>query len=196
MQVRMQKILASSLFTDPDPSVNGFEQQMENTIKSILNDFAPLKTSHRSGPRQTKNWLSPEAIEAKKCRRRLERRWKSSNAEPDCLAYRTACRTANDLIMKSRASSNLERINGCSKNPKSLWNTIESILYSSIPQNNFHHLILNHWQTHLLPSSTKKLFLSNSPFPPNSAALHLHLISTNLTLDKCSLISHLSLQPK
>jgi hypothetical protein len=106
---------------------------MENTITSILNDFAPLKTGHRSGPRQTKNWLSPEAVEAKKCRRRLERRWKTSNAEPDRLAYRAACRTANELIMKSRAASNLERINSCSKNPKSLWTTIKSILHSSTP---------------------------------------------------------------
>ena len=51
------QILASSLFTDPDPSVEGFEQQMENTITSILNELSPLKTGHRSGPRQTKNWL-------------------------------------------------------------------------------------------------------------------------------------------
>ena len=93
----------------------------------------PLKTGHRSGPRQTKNWLSPEAVEAKKCRRRQERRWKASNAEPGRLAYRTACRTANELIMKSRAASNLERINGCSKTPKSLWTTIKSILHSSTP---------------------------------------------------------------
>ena len=35
-----QKILASSLFTNPNPTVDGFEQQMENTITSILNDFA------------------------------------------------------------------------------------------------------------------------------------------------------------
>ena len=128
-----QQILASSLFTDPDPSVDGFEQQMENTITSILNELSPLKTGHRSGPRQTKNWLSPEAVEAKKHRRRLERRWKTSNAEPDRLAYRAACRTANKLIMKSRAATNLERINSCSKNPKSLWTTIKSILHSSTP---------------------------------------------------------------
>ena len=128
-----QQILASSLFTNPNPTVDGFEQQMENTIISILNDFAPLKTGHRSGPRQTKNWLSPEAVEAKKCRLRLERRWKTSNAEPDRLACRAACRTANELIMKSRAASNLERINSCSKNPKSLWTTIKSILHSSTP---------------------------------------------------------------
>ena len=37
------------------------------------------------------------------------------------------------LIMKSRAASNLERINSCSKNPKSLWTTIKSILHSSTP---------------------------------------------------------------
>ena len=45
-----QTILASSLFTNPNPTVDGFEQQMENTITSILNDFAPHKTGHRSGP--------------------------------------------------------------------------------------------------------------------------------------------------
>ena len=45
-----QQILASSLFTNPNPTVDGFEQQMENTITSILNDFATLKTGHRSGP--------------------------------------------------------------------------------------------------------------------------------------------------
>ena len=81
----------------------------------------------------SKNWFSPEAVEAKKYRHRLERRWKTSNAEPDLLAYRAACRTANELIMKSRAASNLERINSCSKNPKSLWTTIKSILHSSTP---------------------------------------------------------------
>ena len=64
---------------------------------------------------------------------RLVRRWKASNAEPDRLAYRAACRIENELIMKSRAASNLERINRCSKNPKSLRTTIESILHSSTP---------------------------------------------------------------
>ena len=63
-------------------------------------------------------------------------------------------------------------------------------------RNNFHQLILNHWPTHWLSSSTRKLFLSNFPFPPNSVVLHLHLILTNPTLVKHSPISHLSLQPK
>ena len=191
-----QEILASSLFTNPNPTVDGFEQQMENTITSILNDFAPLKTGHRSGPRQTKNWLSPETVEAKKYRRRLERHWKTYNAEPDRLAYRAACRTTNELIMKSRAASNLERINSCSKNPKSLWTTIKSILHSSTPAEQLPPAVSTHWLTLWLLSSVRRLSLLNSPYPPNLGALHLLLLLTSPTLDRNSTTSHLSLQPR
>ena len=100
---------------------------------SILDELAPLKTGHRSGPRHSKNWLSPMAIEAKKRRRRLERRWKSSNEETDRLAYRASCRSANALITESRIAANLERINEASKNPRSLWSSIKTLLHSSLP---------------------------------------------------------------
>ena len=95
--------------------------------------MAPLKTGRRSGPRRVRNWLSPEAIDAKKRRRRLERRWKASNAESDRLTYRAACSSANKLINKSRAASNVECINEASKNPKHLWSVIMSLLHSSSP---------------------------------------------------------------
>ena len=106
---------------------------METELTSILDEVAPLKTGHRTGPRKAKNWLSPEAVDAKKHRRRLERRWKASNTEPDRLAYRAACSSANKLITTSFAAANLERINEASKNPKRLWTTIKSILHSSPP---------------------------------------------------------------
>ena len=104
-----------------------------STKTSFLDKVAPLKTGHRTGPRKAKNWLSPEAVDAKNRRRRLERRWKASNAEPDRLAYRAACSSANKLITLSFAASNLERVNEVSKNPKRLWTTIKSILHSSPP---------------------------------------------------------------
>ena len=106
---------------------------METVITSLLDKMAPLKTGRRSGPRRVRNWLSPEAIDAKKRRRRLERRWKASNAESDRLTYRAACSSANKLINKSRAASNVECINEASKNPKRLWSTIQSLLHSSPP---------------------------------------------------------------
>ena len=106
---------------------------METELTSILDKVAPLKNGHRTGPRKAKNWLSPEAVDAKKRRRKLERRWKASNAEPDRLAYRAACSSANKLITTSFAAFNLERINEASKNPKRLWTTVKSILHSSPP---------------------------------------------------------------
>ena len=120
-----QNILSSSLFSNPHPTVDGYADQMETEITSVLDKLAPLKTGRRSGPRRARNWLSPEAIEAKKQRRRLERRWKASNAEPDRLSYRAACSSTNKLINKSRAASNVECINEASKNPKRLWSTIK-----------------------------------------------------------------------
>ena len=126
---------------------------METEITSLLNTTAPLKTGHRSGPRKAKNWLSSDAIEAKK--RRLERRW-NCFWNWNCLsvvgiawaslelgripilnptASLTALR-ANKLINKSRAASNIESINEASKNLKRLCSTLssESLLHSSFFQ--------------------------------------------------------------
>ena len=55
------------------------------------------------------------------------------NTEPDRLAYRATCSSANKLSTSSFAAANLERINEASKNPKRLWTTIKSILHSSPP---------------------------------------------------------------
>ena len=102
-----QSILSSSLFSSPDPTVDGFANQMETELTSILDEVAPLKTGHRTGPRKAKNWLSPEAVDAKKQRRRLERRWKASNAEPDRRAVSgclLVCKQANYFIVCSGQS--------------------------------------------------------------------------------------------
>jgi len=48
-------------------------------------------------------WLSDRAVEAKRVRRRLERRWKSKGNRNDYIAYRQACRIANKEITKARS---------------------------------------------------------------------------------------------
>ena len=121
--------MSSTLFSNLHSTVDGYSDQMETVITSVLDKMAPLKTGRRSGPRRVRNWLSPEAIDAKKRRRRLERRWKASNAS--LIALRAHPQT--NWITKSRAASNVECINEASKNPKRLWSTIKSLLHSSPP---------------------------------------------------------------
>ena len=159
--------------------------QMETELTSILDNAAPLKTGHRSGPRKSKNWLSPEANDAKKRRRRLERRWKASKTESDRKAYRSACSTANKLIIKLSAESNLECIKDASKNPKRLWSKIKSLLHSSPSLNNSHLHYHNHWQILWLLFSVKRLSLLKNRYPSNCTAdLHL-LILINHMLPNC-----------
>ena len=55
-------ILSSSLFSSPEPTVDGYANQMETELTSILDKVAPLKTGHRTGPRKAKNWLSPRPL--------------------------------------------------------------------------------------------------------------------------------------
>ena len=54
LEIFEQTILSSSLFSSPDPTVNGFANQMETELTSILDKVAPLKTGHRTGPRKAK----------------------------------------------------------------------------------------------------------------------------------------------
>ena len=78
--------------------------RFQTELPSILDKVAPLKTGHRTagtGPRKAKNYLAfTWGRCAKKRRRRLERRWKATNTEPDRLAYRAACSSAKKLILK------------------------------------------------------------------------------------------------
>ena len=173
-----QTILSSSLFSSPDSTVDGYANQMETELTSILDKVAPLKTGHRIGPRKAKNWLSPEAVDAKKQRRRLERQWKASNAEPDRLVYRAACSSANKLITTSFATSNLECINEASKNPKRLWTTIKSILHSSPPNEQLSPPI-----SQSLANSLASFFYQKIVFLKDSIALKLQGSPTPFDFD-------------
>ena len=133
---------------------------------------------------------------AKKRRRRLERRWKASNAEPDRLAYRAACSTTNKLITHSRAASNLKCINDASSHPKRLWGTIKSLLHPS-PQSEQ----LSPSASQPLANSLASFFLQKILTIKNSISSKLHgspslLILINPIRTNCFPISLLSHQQK
>ena len=121
--------------------------------------FSPdVHSGHQTGPRKAKNWLSPEAVNAKKQRRRLEPRWKASNAEPDLLAYLAAHSSANKLITTTFAASNLERINEASKTPNVFGQLSNPYYIHLLLMNNSHLPYHNHWRILWLLSFTRRLF--------------------------------------
>ena len=81
-------------------TVDGFADQIESVVTAALDDLAPLRRRRRRQPKRITRWLSHDAVEAKRRRRRLERRWLRT-----CDAYRRACRSANATINEAHVAA-------------------------------------------------------------------------------------------
>ena len=92
--------------------------------------MAPLRTRVRRPPKEITRWLSDEAVEAKRERRRLEKRWSSSKSDSDRIAYRLACRRANKLINESRKDYFRSQLSS-SENCRERWQITKRLLHSA-----------------------------------------------------------------
>ena len=72
---------------------------MDDAVLEVLDKHSLLRTHTKLPGKVANRWLSPIAVDAKRKRRLMEKRWKMSKLEDDRAAYRTACRHANVTIM-------------------------------------------------------------------------------------------------
>ena len=63
-----------SIITSPPENVDQYVAVLNTELNSLLDEFCPLKAGRRPNATKSRRWLSPEAVEAKRTRRRLERR--------------------------------------------------------------------------------------------------------------------------
>ena len=86
------ELISSSLFIAPATSTDSFVDQLDNVVTAILDKFASFKIiAHRAGGKPINCFLSQNAKEGKRKRRRLERCWKRTSEESDHCAYRSQC---------------------------------------------------------------------------------------------------------
>ena len=124
-----QLLRESSLFTSPASTVDEFTEQIESDVVAALDKVAPLRSRCRRPPKPITRWLSQEAVDAKRQRRRFERKWKRSGSDSDRLNYRRLCRQANILINDSRHryySNMLASATDC----VGRWRVVKSLLHS------------------------------------------------------------------
>jgi len=98
-------------------------------LTELLDKHAPVRTSHRRPPNISR-WLSDEAITAKRLRRRLERRWRSTGSDADQVNYRRACRDANRLIKASHRDHLRCRIDSAGSDWTQRWRVVDELLQS------------------------------------------------------------------
>ena len=120
----------SELFLKPAATTDDFADQLDIVTTDILNRHCPLQTRRKIAPlRQVNRWLSDRAVEAKRVRRRLERKWKSKGNRNDYVAYRRACRVANKEITKARSDFYSTRIAEAADDPRRRWSVIRDVLH-------------------------------------------------------------------
>ena len=124
-----KELRETSLFTQPASTVDGFADQFEREVVAVLDRFAPVRRRRRRPSKPITRWLSQEAVDAKRCRRRLERRWRSSHLDSDRVAYRRGCRQANKLINDSRRSFFRDQLSATT-DIKDRWRVAKQLLHS------------------------------------------------------------------
>jgi len=80
------------LFTQPADTTDAYVNQLNDVLAELLDKAAPVQTRRRRPQKLISKWLSAEAVDAKRARRRLERRWRTTGAEADRSEYRRARR--------------------------------------------------------------------------------------------------------
>ena len=138
--VFQQRLLESTLLADIDIPVDDYLTDVERVVRGALDELAPVRTATRPGGRGSARWLTQEAVDAKQTRRRLERRWKSSQSSANCqtaesnrLRYRAACRRANRLINESRNQHRCKRVTDVVGNPRRMWSEVKNLLHRAAP---------------------------------------------------------------
>ena len=118
------------LYLAPVTTTDEFADQLDTVITNIMYKHCPLQTRRKIAPiRQVNRWLSDRAIEVKRARRRLERRWKSKRNNNTYAAYRRACRVANKELIKARNEFYSNHIAEAARDPRRRWSAIRDILH-------------------------------------------------------------------
>ena len=97
-----------------------FILRWDDDVTSKLDDIAPVAMTTKRQSNSVRNDLSSTAISLKRTRRLLERRYVKDRNECNRLAYRAACREANQSINDSRSKFNVSRFEAAKGNHRDL----------------------------------------------------------------------------
>ena len=117
----------SDLLSTSTPDLTGLIEKYENTLTEILEMHAPLKrrliTLRPSAP-----WYHEGISNAKRKRRKMERRWRSSRLCIDRQIYVDQCRAVNKMLKDAKASYYSSIISENASDPKVLFDAVDKLL--------------------------------------------------------------------
>ena len=118
-----------------DLDANDYAILLNSKLEILLDKHALVKKRSVRVGQHPNNQLSNEAIEAKKCCRRMERLYHRKGTGAAKQVYKSAKEAAKLAILNSKASSIKEELNS-NANPRSMWRSLHRILHSR-PQQHY-----------------------------------------------------------
>ena len=117
----------SSLIQNPARSVDDLQEQYDTVLRSLVDKHAPLCTKsvtiHPVTP-----WYNEEINEAKKLRRKYEKRWRKSQLTVHREIYIEQKKTLSELINHAKTNYYTDKVMACGKDQKSLFKVINTLL--------------------------------------------------------------------
>jgi hypothetical protein len=125
---QMKHDLQNTAFVmSPSDNVSDLYDQYINSLSSVLEKHAPLKTKCLSQP--TPVWITQQYREAKRLRRQSERIWRKNPSVLNRSKLRRQISRCNAIINKSKSDFYTEIINDNSGDSKKLWKELNNILH-------------------------------------------------------------------
>ena len=86
-----EDIRNSKLYQDPPTDLNMLLDCYNTTLRSLLDYQAPICSRHVS-TRPRPPWFNEDIIQARRDRRKAERRWRASSIQADLVVFKSQCR--------------------------------------------------------------------------------------------------------
>ena len=123
IQCNFQNLKPADTFSELDDTIESYN----TVISGLIDKYAPLKTRYIK-LRPQAPWLTPELMEEKKRKRRLERRWRRSNLIEDRVMYRNQRNRYNRMLNEAHTRYFSTLVSENSRDPKALFKMIDTLL--------------------------------------------------------------------
>ena len=112
----------------PNTGVNELVHQYNQSLSNILDNHAPLKTKYVTDRTDTP-WYNEEVLEAKREKRRAERRYLKNRLTVNLEILRQARSRVNALCKKAKSEFYRQKIEDCAKDQKSLFKITNELMH-------------------------------------------------------------------
>ena len=122
-----ENIRNSQLYQNPPNDLNMLLDCYNTTLRSLLDDHAPVCSRHVS-TRPRPSWFNEDIIQARKDRRKAERRWRASGLQADLVVFKAKRNYVIHLMNEARCTYYKEFIDENSSDQSKLFRASKSLL--------------------------------------------------------------------